>query len=64
MSSREAAEALGLSVKTVETHRQSLKRKLQPGHQCAAAAICDQLVRQPEQAAGCFVAGTGSCRGG
>ncbi len=27
-SSREAAEALGLSVKTVETHRQSLKRKL------------------------------------
>jgi DNA-binding NarL/FixJ family response regulator len=28
MSSREAAEALGLSVKTVETHRQSLKRKL------------------------------------
>jgi DNA-binding NarL/FixJ family response regulator len=28
MSSREAAEALGLSVKTGETHRQSLKRKL------------------------------------
>src|ERR1700730_11827490 len=28
MSSREAAEALGLSVETVETHRQSLKRKL------------------------------------
>ena len=28
LSSREAAEALGLSVKTVETHRQSLKRKL------------------------------------
>ena len=28
MSSREAAETLGLSVKTVETHRQSLKRKL------------------------------------
>jgi DNA-binding NarL/FixJ family response regulator len=28
MSSREAAESLGLSVKTVETHRQSLKRKL------------------------------------
>src|SRR3984893_10828331 len=28
MSSREAAEALGLSVKTVETHRQSLKGKL------------------------------------
>ena len=27
-SSREAAEALGLSVKTVETHRQGLKRKL------------------------------------
>ena len=27
-SSREAAEGLGLSVKTVETHRQSLKRKL------------------------------------
>ena len=27
-SSREAAGALGLSVKTVETHRQSLKRKL------------------------------------
>ena len=27
-SSREAAEALGLSVKTIETHRQSLKRKL------------------------------------
>ncbi|HKT74455.1 MAG TPA: response regulator transcription factor [Steroidobacteraceae bacterium] len=27
-SSRQAAEALGLSVKTVETHRQSLKRKL------------------------------------
>ena len=27
-SSREAAESLGLSVKTVETHRQSLKRKL------------------------------------
>jgi DNA-binding CsgD family transcriptional regulator len=27
-SSREAAAALGLSVKTVETHRQSLKRKL------------------------------------
>jgi DNA-binding NarL/FixJ family response regulator len=27
-SSREAAERLGLSVKTVETHRQSLKRKL------------------------------------
>lgn len=27
-SSREAADALGLSVKTVETHRQSLKRKL------------------------------------
>ncbi len=27
-SSREAAKALGLSVKTVETHRQSLKRKL------------------------------------
>jgi DNA-binding NarL/FixJ family response regulator len=28
LSSREAAEALGLSIKTVETHRQSLKRKL------------------------------------
>lgn len=28
LSSREAAEALGLSVKTVETHRQGLKRKL------------------------------------
>jgi DNA-binding NarL/FixJ family response regulator len=28
LSSREAAEALGLSVKTIETHRQSLKRKL------------------------------------
>jgi DNA-binding NarL/FixJ family response regulator len=28
MSSREAAEGLGLSVKTVESHRQSLKRKL------------------------------------
>src|SRR6201996_394146 len=28
LSSREAAEALGLSVKTVETHRQSLKRRL------------------------------------
>jgi DNA-binding NarL/FixJ family response regulator len=28
LSSREAADALGLSVKTVETHRQSLKRKL------------------------------------
>ena len=28
MSSREAADSLGLSVKTVETHRQSLKRKL------------------------------------
>jgi len=28
LSSREAAEGLGLSVKTVETHRQSLKRKL------------------------------------
>ncbi len=28
LSSREAAESLGLSVKTVETHRQSLKRKL------------------------------------
>jgi DNA-binding NarL/FixJ family response regulator len=27
-SSREAAERLGLSIKTVETHRQSLKRKL------------------------------------
>ena len=27
-SSREAADTLGLSVKTVETHRQSLKRKL------------------------------------
>jgi len=27
-SSRQAADALGLSVKTVETHRQSLKRKL------------------------------------
>ncbi len=27
-SSREAADGLGLSVKTVETHRQSLKRKL------------------------------------
>lgn len=27
-SSRQAAEALGLSVKTIETHRQSLKRKL------------------------------------
>jgi DNA-binding NarL/FixJ family response regulator len=27
-SSREVAEGLGLSVKTVETHRQSLKRKL------------------------------------
>jgi len=27
-SSRETAEALGLSIKTVETHRQSLKRKL------------------------------------
>ena len=27
-SSREAADALGLSIKTVETHRQSLKRKL------------------------------------
>jgi DNA-binding NarL/FixJ family response regulator len=27
-SSREAADALGLSVKTVETHRQGLKRKL------------------------------------
>jgi DNA-binding NarL/FixJ family response regulator len=27
-SSREAAEGLGLSVKTIETHRQSLKRKL------------------------------------
>jgi DNA-binding NarL/FixJ family response regulator len=28
LSSREAADGLGLSVKTVETHRQSLKRKL------------------------------------
>lgn len=28
LSSREAAEGLGLSVKTVETHRQTLKRKL------------------------------------
>jgi DNA-binding NarL/FixJ family response regulator len=28
LSSREAAEALGLSIKTVESHRQSLKRKL------------------------------------
>ncbi len=28
LSSREAAESLALSVKTVETHRQSLKRKL------------------------------------
>jgi len=28
ISSREAADALGLSVKTVESHRQSLKRKL------------------------------------
>jgi DNA-binding NarL/FixJ family response regulator len=28
ISSREAADGLGLSVKTVETHRQSLKRKL------------------------------------
>jgi DNA-binding NarL/FixJ family response regulator len=28
MSSREAAEGLGLSVKTVESHRQGLKRKL------------------------------------
>ena len=28
LSSREAADMLGLSVKTVETHRQSLKRKL------------------------------------
>jgi DNA-binding NarL/FixJ family response regulator len=28
LSSREAAESLGLSVKTVETHRQGLKRKL------------------------------------
>jgi DNA-binding NarL/FixJ family response regulator len=28
LSSRQAAEGLGLSVKTVETHRQSLKRKL------------------------------------
>jgi DNA-binding NarL/FixJ family response regulator len=28
LSSREAAHGLGLSVKTVETHRQSLKRKL------------------------------------
>jgi DNA-binding CsgD family transcriptional regulator len=28
MSSREAADALGVSVKTVESHRQSLKRKL------------------------------------
>lgn len=28
LSSREAAEALGVSVKTVESHRQSLKRKL------------------------------------
>lgn len=28
LSSREAAEGLGLSVKTVESHRQSLKRKL------------------------------------
>ncbi len=28
LSSREAADALGLSIKTVESHRQSLKRKL------------------------------------
>jgi DNA-binding NarL/FixJ family response regulator len=28
MSSREAADGLGLSIKTVESHRQSLKRKL------------------------------------
>jgi DNA-binding NarL/FixJ family response regulator len=28
LSSREAADGLGLSIKTVETHRQSLKRKL------------------------------------
>jgi DNA-binding NarL/FixJ family response regulator len=28
LSSREAAESLGLSIKTVESHRQSLKRKL------------------------------------
>jgi DNA-binding NarL/FixJ family response regulator len=28
ISSREAADGLGLSVKTIETHRQSLKRKL------------------------------------
>ena len=28
LSSREAAEGLGLSVKTVESHRQGLKRKL------------------------------------
>jgi DNA-binding NarL/FixJ family response regulator len=31
LSSREAADGLGLSVKTVETHRQSLKRKLNLG---------------------------------
>jgi DNA-binding CsgD family transcriptional regulator len=28
MSTREAAEALNLSIKTVESHRQRLKRKL------------------------------------
>ena len=48
-SSREAAEALGLSVKTVETHRQSLKRKLNLATNRAARAVRDQLVYEPQQ---------------
>ncbi len=50
-SSREAADRLGLSVKTVETHRQSLEAQAQPRDQRPTPSIRDQLVRDAQQTA-------------
>jgi DNA-binding NarL/FixJ family response regulator len=46
VSSRDIAAELGLSVKTVESHRQSDQAQAEPRHQLAAAAVRDELVRR------------------
>ena len=51
MSTRETAHSLNLSIKTVESHRQRIKRKLESEHRHAAGAIRRQLVHRPRRTA-------------
>ena len=46
MSTRETAHSLNLSIKTVESHRQRIKRKLNLSHRHAARAVRGQLVHR------------------